>query len=58
MNHVTHPLNSAGISIFSPEMSRFYYVKNYKQRLQTLGFLGEKLSEPQFYKGLTRKASF
>ena len=28
MNHVTHPLSSADISFFSPEISNFYYVKN------------------------------
>ena len=27
MNHVTHNLNSADISIFSPEISIFYYIK-------------------------------
>ena len=27
MNHVTHPLTSADISIFSPEISNFYYIK-------------------------------
>ena len=33
MNHVTHPLSSTDISIFSPEISRFCYVKKYKYRL-------------------------
>ena len=33
MNHVTHPLSSAGISIFSPEISKFCYIKKYRHRL-------------------------
>ena len=33
MNRVPHPLNSAEISIFSPEISRFYYIKKYRYRL-------------------------
>ena len=32
-NHVTHPLNSADISIFSPEISKFCYIKKYRYRL-------------------------
>ena len=27
MNHVTHPLSSADISIFSPEINKFCYFK-------------------------------
>ena len=30
INHVTHPLSSADISIFSPEISNFCYIKIYK----------------------------
>ena len=30
MNHVTHPLSSADISIFSPEISKFCYIKKYR----------------------------
>ena len=30
MNHVTHPLSSAGISIFSPEISKCCYMKKYR----------------------------
>ena len=33
MNHVTHPLSSADISIFLPEISRFCYIKKYRYRL-------------------------
>ena len=33
MNHVTHPLSSADISIFSPEISKFCYIKKYRCRL-------------------------
>ena len=33
MNHVTHPLSSADISIFSPEISKFCYMKKYRYRL-------------------------
>ena len=32
-NHVTHPLSSADISIFSPEISKFCYIKKYRYRL-------------------------
>ena len=32
MNHVTHPLSSANISIFPPEISKFYYIKKYSYR--------------------------
>ena len=32
MNQVTHPLNSADISIFSPETSKFCYIKKYRYR--------------------------
>ena len=28
MNHVTHPLRPADIMIFSPEISKFCYIKN------------------------------
>ena len=34
MNHVTHPLSSADISIVSPEISKFCYIKKYRYRLQ------------------------
>ena len=30
INHVTHYLSSADISIFSPEMSKFCYMKKYR----------------------------
>ena len=33
MNHVTHLMSSADISIFSPEVSKFCYIKNYRYRL-------------------------
>ena len=33
MNHVTHLLTSADISIFSPEISKFCYIKKYRYRL-------------------------
>ena len=33
MNHVTHPLSSTDISIFSPEISKFCYIKKYRYRL-------------------------
>ena len=33
VNHVTHPLSSADISIFSPEISKFCYIKKYRCRL-------------------------
>ena len=33
MNQVTHPLASADISIFSPEISKFCYIKKYRYRL-------------------------
>ena len=33
MNLVTHPLGSADISIFSPEISKFYFIKKYRYRL-------------------------
>ena len=33
MNHVTHHLSSADISIFSPEISKFCYIKKYIYRL-------------------------
>ena len=33
MNHVTHPLSSAHIIIFSPEISKFGYIKKYRYRL-------------------------
>ena len=33
MNHVTHLLSSANISIFSSEISKFCYIKKYKYRL-------------------------
>ena len=33
MNHVTQPLGSAGISIFSPETSKLCYIKKYRYRL-------------------------
>ena len=33
MNHVTHPLTSADISIFSLEFSKLCYIKKYRYRL-------------------------
>ena len=30
MNHVTHPLSSADINIFSTEISKFCYIKKYR----------------------------
>ena len=33
MNHVTHPLSSAGISIFSLEISKFSYITKHRYRL-------------------------
>ena len=33
MNHVTHPMSSVDISIFSLEMSSFCYIKKYRYRL-------------------------
>ena len=33
MNHVTHPLSSAGIGIFSLEFSKFSYINKYRYRL-------------------------
>ena len=33
MNHMMLPLNSAHISIFSPEISKFCYIKKYRYRL-------------------------
>ena len=32
MNHVTHLLSSADISIFLPEISKFCYIKKYRYR--------------------------
>ena len=34
MNHVAHPFSSADISNFSPEISKFSYIKKYMYRLQ------------------------
>ena len=33
MNHVTHALSSTDISIFSPEITKFCYIKKYRYRL-------------------------
>ena len=33
MSHVTHSLSSAGNSIFSPEISKFCYIKKYRYKL-------------------------
>ena len=33
INHMTYPITSADISIFSREISNFCYVKNYRHRL-------------------------
>ena len=33
MNHLTHPLSSADIIIFSPEIRKFYYIKKCKYKL-------------------------
>ena len=32
MNHVTHPLSSADINMFSPEIGKFCYIKKYRCR--------------------------
>ena len=32
MNHVTHPLSFADISIFSPGISKFCYIEKYRYR--------------------------
>ena len=32
-NHVTHALSSTDISIFSPEITKFCYIKKYRYRL-------------------------
>ena len=34
MNYVTHPLSSAYMGIFSPEISKFCYIKKYGYRLE------------------------
>ena len=34
INHVTHPLSSADISIFSSEINKFCYIKKYIYRLE------------------------
>ena len=34
INRVTHPLSSADIRIFSPEISKFCYIKKYSYRLE------------------------
>ena len=33
INYATHPLSSADVSIFSPEISNFCYIKKYRYRL-------------------------
>ena len=33
MNQVTHPVSYTDISIFSPEISKFFYIKKYRYRL-------------------------
>ena len=33
MNHLTHPLSFAEISIFSAEFSKICYIKKYRYRL-------------------------
>ena len=33
INHVVHPLSSADIIIFSPEIRKFYYIKKYRYGL-------------------------
>ena len=33
MNHVTKPLDSAKISVFSPEIRKYCYIKKYRYRL-------------------------
>ena len=38
MNHVTHPLSSGDISIFSLELGRFCYIKKYGYRLRFVTF--------------------
>ena len=40
MNHVTYPLSSTDINIFSPEISKFCYIKKHRYRLHfDTGFL-------------------
>ena len=34
-NHVTNPLSSANISVFSPEISKFRYIKKYRYSLHS-----------------------
>ena len=34
INHVTHLLNSADFSAFSPEISKFCYIKKYSESLK------------------------
>ena len=34
MNYLTHTPNSADISIFSPEIGKFCYIKKYRYRLR------------------------
>ena len=33
MNYVIHPFSSADVSIFSPKISKFCYIKKYRYRL-------------------------
>ena len=33
INHVTHPLTSADMNIFSPEIIKFYYINKYVKRI-------------------------
>ena len=34
--HESHPLSSADISVFSPKISKFCFIKKYRYRLQIL----------------------
>ena len=36
MNHMTHPLSSADISIFSPEISKFCHIKKHRHAVDCI----------------------
>ena len=48
----------ASITIFYHVIQIISYMQSCDQRLVTVAFLREKLSQPQFYKDLTRKTFF
>ena len=50
INHVTHPLISAGISIFSPDISNFCNIKKYKYRLHVNTYFAILLTFKRFLK--------